>query len=63
MSKDHHPIMASDATAKKDEKKSLNWKKILMWSGIGALVLLALLVLYFRFIKSSASAPPAVADA
>lgn len=55
--------MASDATAKKDEKKSLNWTKVLMWSGIGALVLLALLVLYFRFIKSSASAPVAVADA
>jgi uncharacterized membrane protein YvbJ len=60
--------MASDATAKKDaakdEKKSLNWKKILMWSGISALVLLALLVLYFRFIKSKgASAPAAVADA
>ena len=59
--------MASDATAKKDaakdEKKSLNWKKILMWSGISALVLLALLVLYFRFIKSSASTPAAVADA
>lgn len=53
--------MASDATAKKDEKKSLDWKKILMWSGISALVLLALLVLYFRFIKSKGTDTPVVA--
>ncbi len=53
--------MASD---KDDAKKSSSAGKILMWSGIGILVLVALLVLYFRFIRTSAAnaaAPPAVA--
>lgn len=51
--------MASD----KDDKKSSGMKKTLMWTGIGVLVLLALIVLYFRFIRSKGTALPNAAPA